>query len=236
MASQPTAAIGRAGLPMRGLAAVRLLLPLGWGLAAAGYLGPWIGHRSAALTLSGVDMGEFVKFLPTVLDGSLHIIRQLFYLPALAVAVSVAWLVGSRRLHYPWTVKAGALALAVLMSVQLLPPAWSPATLRTPEFRLQALAMGLCWLLLAGFWLWPRLPGWLMGGLSAAVSLAGLGLSGWQLWLVKPAIDQVYGRPPTVGWGCLMCMAGLVIVAAASVVLAVPSRTGFPACPTESLL
>ena len=63
------------------LAVVRLLLPLGWLLAAIGYYGPWIAHATAALTLSGADMAEFVKFLPAVQDGTLAVARQLFYLP-----------------------------------------------------------------------------------------------------------------------------------------------------------
>jgi hypothetical protein len=237
----------RTGTLGGGAQAVRLLLPLGWSLTAAGYLGPWIGHKTAALTLSGADMGELVKFLPSVLDGSLPVIRQLFYSPALAVPVSIALILGSRRLRYPWPVRVGALALAVFMSLQLLPPAWSPATLMTTEFRLQTVALGICWLLLAASWLAPvdcrglapvdcrglapvdcrglgfTLPGWLSGSLSAIVSLLAMGLPVWQLLVVKPAIDQVYGRPPSVGWGCAVCLVGLAITASASIRLALRS-------------
>lgn len=198
------------------LALVRWLLPLGWGLAAVGYYGPWIAHATAALTLSGVDMGEFVKFLPGVLDGSLAVVRQLFYLPPFAIVVSMALLVGSRRLRYPWLLCALFLIPAVPISLQLLPPAWSPATLRTPEFRLQAIALGVCWLLLAGFWLLGRLPSWLTGSLSAALSLAALVLAAWQYSIVKPAIDAVYRCPPAIGWGFFLCMAGLAILTIAS--------------------
>ena len=74
---------------------VRVLLPLGWVLAAIGYFGSWLSHPTAALTLSGVDMAEFVKFLPEAIDGSLSITRQLFYLPPFAVVAGIALLVGS---------------------------------------------------------------------------------------------------------------------------------------------
>ncbi len=77
-----------------------------WLVASIGFYGPWIAHPTAALTLSGVDMGEFVKFLP-----DLSVIRQLFYLPPLAVATSIALLIGSRRLGYAWLLRVLALFL-----------------------------------------------------------------------------------------------------------------------------
>jgi len=201
------------------LAVVRLLLLPSWALAAVGYFGPWLRHATAALTLSGVDMGEFTKFLPQVMDGSLGVVRQAFYAPPFAVVVSVAFLIGAQRLRYPWLVRIPALVLAVPVSLQLLPPAWSPASLMMPEFRAQTIALLLCWLLLAGFWLLGRLPGWLTGSVSATLSLAAAGLSIWQFLMVKPAIDQVYHVPPRVGWGFLICEAGLALVTAASAAL-----------------
>ena len=208
------------------LAMVRLLLPLGWLLAAAGYYGPWIDHATAALTLSGIDMAEFVKFLPAVQDGTLAVVRQLFYLPPVAVVVGVALLVASRRLAYPWPLRLLALILSVPISLQLLPPAWSPSSLATPEFRLQALALGLCWLLLAASWLLGRLPTWLSGPLTALLALASGVLPTWQLLLVKPQVDAVYGTAPSLGWGFFLCLAGLAIMALAGALLMLQSRRG----------
>ena len=51
-----------------------LLVLLALGLAA--YWLPWIDHRSAALKLSGQDLGEFVKFLPEIRT---HIFKQVIY-------------------------------------------------------------------------------------------------------------------------------------------------------------
>jgi hypothetical protein len=206
------------------MSSIRVLLPLGWALAAVGYYGAWIAHDTAALTLSGVDIGEFVKFLPNVVSGSLGIVRQLFYLPPLAVVLSVALLVGCRRLQYPWPLRTTFLVLAIPVSLQLLPPAWSVASLRTPEFCAQTIALGACWLALAGFWLWGALPARLTGSLSAALALAALILAAWQLALVKPAIDEVYRTPPSVGWGFYLCLAGLAVIAAGSLLLALQSR------------
>src|SRR5512134_1265544 len=49
---------------------MRLLLPLGAALAFWGYVGPWVDHRVAGLAILGLDLGEYVKFLPQVRDGA----------------------------------------------------------------------------------------------------------------------------------------------------------------------
>ncbi|MGD2207710.1 MAG: hypothetical protein PVH17_13125 [Anaerolineae bacterium] len=206
------------------MASVRLLLPLGWALAAVGYYGPWIAHKTAALTLSGVDMGEFVKFLPGALDGTLGLTRWLFYLPPAAIVVGVALLIGSQRLGFSWMLRLPVLALSIPVSLQLLPPAWSPVSLMTAEFRLQTIVLGVCWLLLAGFWLVGKLPPWLSGTASAALALAAGTLSAWQFLLVKPAIDDVYNTPPPVGWGFPLCLVGLAMMTLAGVILMVRTR------------
>jgi hypothetical protein len=198
------------------LSVMRLLLPVGWVVVAVGYFGPWIAHQTAALTLTGVDMGEFVKFLPSVVDGSLQLARQLFYLPPFAVVVSIALLSSLDELNYAWPLRACILFLAIPTSLQLLPPAWAPSTLLTGEFRLQTTAVGLCWLLLAASWLLGRLPSWLVGSLSAGLSLGALILPSWHLLVARPAIDELYGIPPAIGWGFFLCLAGLALVAAAS--------------------
>ena len=205
----------------------RLLLPVGWLLAAVGYCGPWIAHTTAALTLTGPDMGEFVKFLPGVQDGSLVVIRQFLYLPPLAVVLGVALLVGSRSLRYCWPLRVVTIALSLPVSLQLLPPAWSPASLVTAEFHLQPIALGICWLSLAGFWVLGRLPIRLAALTSFVLALLAGGLSTWQFLVVRPAIDAVYHMPPahsTIGWGFILCQTGLAVMAAASVTLAVLAR------------
>ncbi len=203
---------------------VRVLLPVGWVLAAIGYFGPWLAHPTAALTLSGVDMAEFVKFLPEVIEGSLSITRQILYLPPLAIVVGIALLVGSRHLRYPWMLQLLLLVGAIPVSLQLLPPAWSPASLLTSEFRLQTIALVVSWLLLSCWWLWKRLTVRLTASLSAALSFLAATLPAWQLLIVKPSVDEVYGTPPSIGWGFLVCVLGLAIVTATSILLILRAR------------
>ena len=216
--------IDRTARSMPRLAGVRWLLPLGWVAATVGYFGSWLAHETAALTLSGVDMAEFVKFLPEVLDGTLAVIRQLFYLPPFAVVVCVALLVGSGTLRYPVWFRVLALVGAMPVSLQLLPPAWSVSSLMSPEFRLQAVALGASWLLLAGFWMLGRLPLWLTSAAAGAISLIAMVLPAWQVLIAKPAIDVVYLSAPGIGWGFLVCMAGLAVMTAVSALLFVQAR------------
>ena len=208
----------------RQLELVRWMLPIGWCLAAIGFLGPWISHPTAALTLAGVDIGEFVKFLPGVLDGSLRLVRQWFYLPPFAISASIALLIGFHGLRYPKLFRALGLLLAIPVSLQLLPPAWSPTSLMTVEFRAQTIALGTSWLLLAAWWLVRRLPGWLLSSASAALCLAALLLASWQYLAAKPAINESYGWVPGAGWGLFTCLAGLAITATASTLLALTTR------------
>jgi hypothetical protein len=207
------------------LEVLRWMLPIGWCLAAVGFLGPWVSHPTAALALTGADMAEFVKFLPGVLEGSLRLIRQWFCLPPFAVTASIALLIGSDNLHYAKAVRALGLLLAILLSLQLLPPAWSPSSLLTAEFRAQTIALGISWLLLASFWLLRRLPSWLLGSLSAALSSIALVLPLWQFLIAKPAIDDVYSTPPGAGWGIFVCLTGLAITATASMILVLTTRS-----------
>lgn len=203
---------------------VRLFLPLGWILAAIGYYGPWIAHKTAALTLTGSDMAEFVKFLPGVLDGSMHVARQLFYLPPVAVALSVALLAGSRLLSYPSLLRVAVLLLSAVISAQLLPPAWSLASLMTTEFRLQPIALGICLLALALFWFWGRLPIRVTSPASFCLCALAAVLPAWQFLVAKPAIDAVYGTLVAVGWGYVVCLAGLGVLAGANAVLVLSPR------------
>lgn len=207
------------------LGVVRWMLPIGWCLAAIGFLGPWVSHPTASLALTGVDMAEFVKFLPGVLDGTLKLTRQWFYLPPFAITVNIAFLIGSDSLHYSKLLRILGLLLAIPVSLQLLPPAWSPASLMTAEFRAQTIALGSSWLLLASFWLMKRLPSWLPVSLSAALSLIALVLPVWQFLIAKPAIEQVYGAPPGTGWGLFLCLIGVAVTAAASALFALMTRS-----------
>jgi hypothetical protein len=141
--------------------------------------------------------------------------------------VSIALLIGSRQLRFHWLWRIAAIVLSVPISLQILPPAWSPGSLMTDEFRLQSIALGICLLLLATSWLLGRLHLRLAGSLVCALALAAGAGSLWSLWKIKPSIDQVYQTAPSVGWGLVLCQLGLAMLTGSSLALTLqPSRRG----------
>ncbi len=215
--------VEEAPAPAAGSGWLRWLMPIGWLLAAVGYYGPWVAHKTAALTLSGIDIGEFVKFLPGAGSEAVRAVRLMFYLPPVAVAVSIALLVGSRRLRYPGALRLLALLLAVPVSLQLLPPAWSLASLTAADFRIQLIALAACWTFLATFWLWRHLPFGLTTLLAGTLALLAGSLAAWEFLGAQPAIAVVYGTILRIGWGFFACVGGLALLGVSAIFMSLAS-------------
>ena len=52
---------------------LRWLTPAACLFALAGYFAPWVDNRVAGLVITGLDLGEYVKFLPAVRNGVISI-------------------------------------------------------------------------------------------------------------------------------------------------------------------
>ena len=188
---------------------VRWLLPVSALLAVVGYFAPWLPHQAAGLVITGLDLGELVKFLYPVQQGDIRLWREGFYLPLVAVSVALSLLVWRRELGYPLAVRLGLLLLAAVTALNLLPPAWTPGLLLTPEFRLQTgmllgcLALALLAPLAA---LLPKRAAALVVLLLIAAALYfPLAQFGW----ILPARAALYNRPLVPGWGAWLMGAGL---------------------------
>jgi hypothetical protein len=83
----------------------------------------------------------------------------------------------------------------------MLPPAWAPPILLQGEFRLQVLAIGFCLALIPGIAVTRYLPDRLVLVILALVALMAATGPVWAFLQVRPAIVQVYGQPPPLGWG-----------------------------------
>lgn len=186
-------------------------------LLICGYWGPWVSHKAAGLVLLGYDLAEYVKFLGEYRAGTLAVWRGWFILPAGAIMLALALCLFHPALGLRWYWKLVGLAAGVLTSLTLLPPAWYPALLWTPEFRLSTMIMlaGLAALVLAPAW---RLLPWRWTILLAAAvnALAAAGAV-WAFLRVRPAIDRVYGAPAPWGWGWAVTAAGALLLAGAAV-------------------
>jgi len=194
----------------------RWLIPLGGLLALIGYFGPWVNHRAAGLVVTGLDLGEYVKFLPAVRGGQLMLWREGFYLPLVAVSLTFSMHAFRKPLRYPWPIRALLLALAMVAALNLLPPAWTPALLTTPEFQMQTAALVIC-LLAAGFSpflaLMPQpLPKIIVIGLS--IGALWFPISGFLR--VLPLISALYNHPLQPGWGMFGLGLGLIILIGAT--------------------
>jgi hypothetical protein len=184
------------------------LVLLAAGIGLAGYYGPWVAHRAAGLIVIGLDLAEFVKFLPEVASGRIAFRREVFYLPLVAGSVTAS-LMASRRFlptWLRWILAIGAAPLALAM----LPPAWSPVVLLAPEFRLQVLAIVICLMLIPGIALTRYLPDWLILAVIAILAtLAAVGPA-WAFQRVRGSINHVYGQPPALGWGFWLNLMGFL--------------------------
>jgi len=207
------------------LTVVRLALVIALLVALAGYFGPWVAHKAAALVLTGQDMGEFVKFLPTVRSGELRVVRELFYLPLLAGSLGLALAAGNRRLRYPWPLRWLLPVLAVPAALSMLPPAWTPQLMMTREFRLQAAAMVLCLGCAILSWLLRRVEPMVLEAITGALVLLAGSVPVWEFLRVRAAIDEVYGRPVTLGWGLWLMPVGFALAILFLVLSRVTKRT-----------
>ncbi|MGC8781835.1 MAG: hypothetical protein ACP5UQ_13315 [Anaerolineae bacterium] len=184
-----------------------LLLAIG----VVGYYGPWVPHKAAGLVVIGLDLAEYVKFLPDVIAGRVVLIRELFYLPLLAASASAA-LMASRRNLPRWSrVLLGLISLP--LAAAMLPPAWSPAGLLLPEFRLQVVVMLVCWLLVPAAWLTRYLPNRLVLIIILLLCLAAAIAPAWGFWQVHPGIEALYRQPLPPGWGFLVSTGGFFAAA-----------------------
>ncbi len=183
-------------------------------LATVAYWAPWIDHDTAALKLSGQDLGEFVKFIPEIRRGQVRFPRQAFYLPPFALVIALVLLSVNQKLAYPRGLRAAMLVLALFALTGILPPAWGhPKELFSPEFRLQGLALGVGLLVILAHGLLRPLPLSTLGIALGVLALTVLVPSQWAFWTIRPRIWAVYGTPTIrLGWGMwltILAWAGL---------------------------
>jgi hypothetical protein len=191
-------------------------------MAVVGYWGPWVDHLAAALVIPGFDLAEFVKFLPEVRAGTVAVTRELFYLPAPMAGLCLAMVAGWQRGRLPAWAMALLTILAMWLALVVAPPLdfilrfVQDAAMRAEWGRQALLAVG-AWPLVVAALLWTRrLPRFVVPLCISLSAGAGATISLWQFFAVRPAIDRVYNKPVTLGWGVwLMPLGfGLVVIAA----------------------
>lgn len=214
-------------------------------LALVAFWAPWVDHTAAALRVSGQDLGEFVKFIPAIRRGELFFPRQVFYVPALALAVVLVLLSVSRHLPYRGWLRAAMLAASIAVLPGLLPPAWGhPRELMGPEFRLQGIGLLLGAGIVAAHGLFRRLPLRAFAIVILVLAIPALVAPQGAFWAIRARIWAAYGVSRLrLGWGLWLHIVAWLGVAACAVTLlgwaqgdrsrSEPAR-GSPAGPTLS--
>lgn len=211
-----------ANFPRKAVASPRLpavLLALGWLLAAAGVWGAWVWASPAGLRVLGIDLAEYVKFMAEVRSGQIAMTREVFLLPLVAISLSMSLLAHRRDIGFPrflaWVVNLVALPMALAM----LPPAWTPALLRTPEFAKQTVAILVCLVCaVLSYPLLRRLP-WLVSAAAvASLSVAGIALPIIAFARISGPLATIFGAPVSAGGAPLILAAGLLLITLAPLI------------------
>lgn len=191
---------------------MRWLLPISILLTLVGYFGSWIGNPVAGLVVTGLDMGEYIKFLPSIIDGSIQIWREGFYLPLVAVSLTLSLQVFRVELRYGWAMRALLIAVAIIAALNLLPPAWTPQRMLTAEFRQQFTAIGLLLVAVAFSPFLALLPQKVAGTIITIMALSAVWIPTRGFLSVLPDISLVYNRPQGAGWGIYVMLSGLILL------------------------
>ena len=190
---------------------LQALLILAFTAIFIGYLNVWLPGPGAGLSLLGIEMGEWFKFL------GLGARRDLFYLPPITLGLMLAiWTVTwSRQSWQAWLMRA----ISVLISLLAFPAIEDITGPVRDQYLLRILLIGVVALvaLLSGFWhpkgKQKRLP-WL---LLALLGLTGAFLPTWIYLTIRPFAAQIMGVPIGIGLGVLLNGAGHLLVAAVSI-------------------
>jgi hypothetical protein len=180
-------------------------------LAALGYFTPWVWHKSAAFTLQGYDLAEWLSLLPNARAGILPLLLPLLVRSVLALLAVLFALAAARQRNLRWlpTATAGALGIT------LLPP---PAFLRNtgdPNYQQQFMLAVITLLVLVGVAsMWPafQLP---RARRRLEIALAALAIT---CTLIGAALGLTavgtYVRGTVVGVGVLLALVGLLVYVA----------------------
>ncbi len=187
---------------------------------ALAYWGRWISHPVAGLNILGVDLPEYVKFVPEVRYGLIPINRLVFFGPPVALSAGLILFASLQRpLALGLRILAGVLSVPVALS--MLPPAWTPGILLTAEFRTQTLVIMA--LILGAFLipLWKQvLPDRLRGALFILLGLLNIPAL-MAFYDILPALEKLYHHMLSPGLGVCWLTLGIGLMIATGLLLVI---------------
>lgn len=196
------------------------VLLAGWALAAFGYWSSWVWAAPVGLRIPGIDFAEYVKFVAEVRSGQLRLTREVFLLPLLALSLSLSLLAHRSELRLWAPLRWIANLLAVPIALSMLPPAWTPPLLTTPEFSKQTIAIAACVLAAAiSYPVLRRIPLSICAILVASLALLAIAFPLIGFLRLLPALEVIFGRTAALGGGSGLMVIGFVLVITAPLLL-----------------
>lgn len=200
-----------------GSSKIQLLLKLGFTAILLGYLMVWLPQPVVGLSFIGLEMGEWVKFLPQVRSGEILAAKDLFYVPPIVLSfMLLLWTLDwPNRRWKTW----GMRIVAVFVSMLALPAIEVVRFEPLDQWLVRLLAVVL--VVGGALAVAPIDPGLGMKprvyAAAGMVCLATIGaiLPTWVYLSVRPAAEQVIGVNVGFGPGFWLNLGGNLIVVAA---------------------
>lgn len=184
----------------------------GFTLILLGYWMVWLPNPAAGLALTGLEIGEWIKFLPEVQGGAVGP-RELFYLPPIALGlmmglVTCAW---PNRRWQTW----GMRGLAVAISLLAFPAIETIRFEGASQWALRLAGIGFVAVVCAGAaWVsrWRPASRW-SRWLILALALPAAILPVWLFFPIRDLVSNILGAPLGVGAGVWVHVLGHLLVA-----------------------
>jgi hypothetical protein len=194
------------------------LLKLGFTAILLGYLLVWLPQPVVGLSFIGLELGEWVKFLPQVRSGEIAADRNLFYIPPVTLGLMMILWTSSwpNRRWQTWIMRGLALLVAFLAFPAVEAIRDEPAD----QWLLRIGLIGGVMVVALLLPLLGQLPERTVEVTSWAVicllAMASLALPTWAYFSYMPAISELFGRNIGFGPGVWLNIAGnLAVVLAA---------------------
>lgn len=197
----------------------RRVYPLLWAaftLILLGYLMVWLPQPVVGLSLIGLEMGEWVKFLPEVQAGTLPD-RNLFYLPPVLLGLMmVVWTAGWQNGRWQtWAMRG----LAVLVSLLAFPAFEAIRFEPADQWLLRMGLIGVVGLAAVLSSFFHRLPHRALPILLLTFALIGLILPTWAYLAMRPVIADLMRTEIGIGPGLLLHLVGNLLIVVAGLFL-----------------
>jgi hypothetical protein len=193
----------------------RFLFSAGCTVILAGYLMVWLPHESAGLSFIGVEIGEWVKFLPQVQAGQITPGRDLFYLPPITLGLIIALFTSGwpNRQGTTWLMRG----LAVLVSLLAFPSIDAIRFEPASEWLLRLLMIGLVIVVALASSVISRLDRRIIWATIVLIALFGCLLPSWTFFAVRPAVVELFHAPVGPGSGVWLNATGHLLILAVAV-------------------